>query len=196
MKSSTTLRAFVALEFNPEGMKAIERVAVALRSRIDSLAPDERAKTPRIRWSPPSQWHITLKFLGSMDAALVPQFSTLLRPLAQQKAPRIKLGAISGFPSSSRAQVLAVRARDLFSEVERLRVKVEEGAKALGFPPEERKFRPHVTIARFKNATDLSEWPIADFAKEEVTLSSLTLFRSDPGPNGSVYTSCMTAEFR
>src|SRR5690606_12664468 len=79
-------------------------------------------------------------------------------------------------------------------EVTRLHDKVETAASRIGIPWEDRKFTPHVTLARFSAQTGRNAGGLGDFLRDRGDLktppfdvTSFTLFSSRLSPNGSIY---------
>ena len=127
------MRLFIAIEF-PDDIKAA----------LGQL----RVDIPGARWVATEQIHLTLAFLGEVeDAAVEP----LTRALAHVRIPefRLRFGGAGCFPSRQRPRVLWAglqpepRLNDL---VDRIRSTV----LACTIPQEERRFSPHITLARLK----------------------------------------------
>lgn len=106
------------------------------------------------RPSPPENWHLTLRFLGDTDEV---GYERLLATLDQAELPAAFAAGFDGlgaFPRPERATVLWVGidpGRDALAE---LANQVEDAVEAAGWAPEERPFRPHLTLARI--------WPHQD----------------------------------
>lgn len=101
-----------------------------------------------VRWLPPEQYHLTLRFLGDAPHEQVVAVSERLRGIS---GPEVELDVegIDVFPSRRRPRVLVVR----LSEVPALRAlqsNIEEAMEDLGFRPEDRPFTSHITLARFR----------------------------------------------
>jgi 2'-5' RNA ligase len=62
----------------------------------------------------------------------------------------------------------------------------ERAAVAAGFEPETRPFAPHLTLGRWREPARRPTLPEADLGRTR--LDTLVLYRSRPGPAGSVYT--------
>jgi 2'-5' RNA ligase len=62
----------------------------------------------------------------------------------------------------------------------------ERAARAAGFEREERPFRAHLTLGRWRNRASRPELPPADLGMTR--LDTLVLFQSDLRPDGAVYT--------
>jgi len=62
----------------------------------------------------------------------------------------------------------------------------EAAAVAVGFPPEERPFRPHLTLGRWKDRAPRPELPAFDL--DPLPVAEIVLYESDLGPAGAVHT--------
>lgn len=141
-----------------------------------------------VRLIPENSLHLTLKFLGE-----VPERRTLSIAEAVAEAAR----SLSG-PVILRTQqiqlitpyVIALGIDDLTGGLSTLQSRIENSLEQLGFPREERPFRPHITIARSRGRKRISLrgalQPIRQF---EFAVASLSLMRSELHAAGAVYTS-------
>jgi 2'-5' RNA ligase len=118
---------------------AVRPPADVLRALHRLPRPDQ----PGVRWVPPDQWHVTLRFVGdadvgALDRALADRFGA---PVA---APTCVLG-----PKVSRLgrSVVCVPAAGL----DELAAAVREATASLGEPPDPRPFAGHLTLARLRN---------------------------------------------
>ncbi len=101
------------------------------------------------RWVEPSDYHVTLRFLGDVDRQSAHDASEVLAGV-QREPFRVVIDQMGSFggdkPHSIYARVApAADISDLQAEHERL-------MRRIGLPPEPRKFVPHVTLARVKGA--------------------------------------------
>jgi len=62
----------------------------------------------------------------------------------------------------------------------------ERAAREVGFEPESRPFRPHLTLGRWRDRCPRPALPVAELGPAR--LESLALFRSETAPAGAVYT--------
>lgn len=122
----------------------------------DALA-EMRGGLPGARWAQPDDYHITLRFIGDIDGRTARELED---SLAETRADpvTITLTGLDAFggakPHSIFAQVQNNRALcELHSDHER-------AVRRVGLPPEKRKFTPHVTLARLRQASVLD---VADF---------------------------------
>jgi len=103
---------------------------------------------PAARWVDPDNLHLTLRFIGEVDGG---QAQDLDATLAQVHAARfdLTLAGVDRFGQGRKSRALWVGVAPA-PELDRLRRRVEQAVQAAGFAPEGRKFKPHVTLARFK----------------------------------------------
>jgi 2'-5' RNA ligase len=186
---AATLRAFVALDLDPMSLRRVVRVADRLR--MGSGAPSAT-------WVPGPKMHVTLRFMGALPVDAVAPLGKALRALAEGKAaPRPCALRLAAFPSVEDAEIIVVELDDAGGGVGKLAEKVDKLASKLGMTRDARPFRPHVTLARLKRAYDSRRWlrqELVDGAGE-CRASSMTLYRSDPGEDGSTYVPLARFEF-
>ena len=102
------------------------------------------------RWTPSSKYHLTLRFIGEVDehrAAMVEQ------ALADCRAEAFSLQGrgMGVFPSQRRPRVLFA-AIDATPVLFALQQQVEQALRDIGLEAEPKPFRPHVTLARLRQA--------------------------------------------
>ncbi|MBU0690514.1 RNA 2',3'-cyclic phosphodiesterase [bacterium] len=103
-----------------------------------------------VRWTEPTGMHLTLKFLGDVDRDLVERINDSLRSIVDASHRfSIRIAGTGVFPNPRRPRVFwaGITAPDELTILQR---KVDDAMEALGFPKEEREFRPHLTVARIK----------------------------------------------
>jgi 2'-5' RNA ligase len=132
--------------------------------------------------------------MGNVDAQRMEGISALLRSVAARHRPvQLNLEGGGVFPSKKSARVLwAGIAGDVFT-LSRLANDVESSMESLGFPQENRKFKPHVTLAKprgERSSSDDSERfckLFATYFSPMFELNSLQLIQSQLTPSGSRY---------
>ncbi len=175
MKDEESLRTFVALE-----------IAEEMRERIAALQDLLKERAPGLRWARPEGIHLTLRFLGSTSTALVGRLAPALAAAAAEcAAGEVDVSGLGTFPERGSPRVLWL-GLSLPERILKLQEACERAAVAAGFPREERPFRPHLTLGRWRDRARRPELPAADLGSTRV--GTLTLFRSEPRSGGSVYT--------
>ena len=177
------IRSFICIEI-PQSIKA----------RIVKLQDALRQTEAQISWTKPSNIHLTVKFLGGVEASRIERISKALERAANGVSPfQVEIGGAGCFPSARSPRVLWVGVSNVPEQLRRLYANIEDELAREGFPRENRKFSPHLTIGRIRaprNTAVVADSLIATgFEPETFMATELILMRSDLNPNGSIYTS-------
>ena len=189
------MRAFVALNLDIATTRALARHAKEMRASPNA---------PKASWVAPTNLHVTLKFLGDVDRALVPALSDALAPLAAATPPFAVSGvALAAFPRSSHARVLVYEIMMGDAERERatkLHADVDAAFAELGLPRDDRHWRPHVTFGRARQEIDARAFFEAEKERLEVPpearVLEIVLYESVLAQAGAEYTALWRAPLR
>jgi RNA 2',3'-cyclic 3'-phosphodiesterase len=169
---------------------AINPDAETRRSIAEAIGPLREA-APDLRWTDASRVHLTLKFFGEQDESAVSTLSALADDLADRVRPfAIRFSQVGAFPNFRRARVVWLGIEHE-ARLELLHHDVEVASERRGFELEGRPFRPHLTLARVPEGTDvevlrrLSRAAKAVQLDEECVVESIDLMRSRLGPGGA-----------
>jgi len=160
-----------------------------LAAEVDALRP----VGGDVAWIAAGNLHVTLKFLGRVDAARLPEIEAVLADAAALAAPfELAVRGLGAFPSARRARVLWAGASG-GAAAARLATDVDEVLGGVGFTPEARPFTPHVTLGRVRtprpNAALAGALTAADGREfGHVRVERLSLMRSELSPRGARYT--------
>lgn len=176
-----TIRAFIAVEIPP-----------AVKAALGSLTKDLEGRVPRgaVRWVRPGQMHLTLRFLGDTDTLKLPAVQAAMDAVGAANGPfEMRLQGIGCFPNMRRPRVIWV---GLAGQEERLLALVaglERRLAPLGWEPEGKPFRAHLTLGRVKDerAAEGVEWA-ADVSPLVVPVAVLHLIESQLRSDGPIYT--------
>lgn len=129
------------------------RLFVAVRPPpevVATLAALARPERRGLRWTPPEQWHVTLRFFGPVDAD---QVGAAVRGVAEAAAAEPPASARLG-PEVGRfgRRVLHVPVAGL----ESLAAAVVSRTADVGLPPDPRPFAGHLTLARNRGKASLA----------------------------------------
>ncbi|MDK3257207.1 RNA 2',3'-cyclic phosphodiesterase [Blastococcus capsensis] len=103
------------------------------------------------RWSRPGRWHLTLLFLGQVPHPVVPDLVAAAGPaVADAPAMTLRLAGGGRFGSARRPQVAWAGVDGDVGPLSELAVRLTAGARGLGLPVEDRPFRPHLTLGRWR----------------------------------------------
>ena len=98
--------------------------------------------------------HLTLKFLGSIEASRVDDITQAMRRACREVAPfRLTLSDLGVFPNENRPRVIWAGVQGDLDSVLELQARMETETSALGFTPEKRPFAPHLTLGRVRDRT-------------------------------------------
>ena len=165
-------------------------VAVDLPERIRDDIADLYEAIPGARWTEDAKLHITLRFIGEVDSVAAERIDSFLRTVAF--APfTLALKSTGFFPPRGQPRILwcGISRSD---ELIHLQKQIERGLTSkLALPPEDKKFHPHITIARLSGAPDekLAGFLTTNalFETEEFMVSGFTLYSSVLKRDGAVY---------
>lgn len=99
---------------------------------------------------PPENWHLTIRFLGQTDEVTYDKVVASLAEAELGEAFGISFTVLGAFPKPRRAAVLWVAVGDGAEPLKELAGEVEVALETAGFPPEDRPFRGHLTLARVR----------------------------------------------
>ena len=196
IRGSSTLRSFVAVPL-PAPVRAA--ILAAVHDVKADAARGLAAQLPDIRWSRrPENLHVTLKFLGQVDAANLARFvQELAAALRAIPGFDIRLRGFGAFPSPRDAQVIWVGVDDPAHRLGQVAAITEEVAArtaVAGDPlPGKRPFRAHVTVGRLprraRRSVDAAAAlaPAAEQAFGQVTVSEVHVYESITGGEASTY---------
>jgi 2'-5' RNA ligase len=179
---SETIRSFIALELPDDILSALGRVQEHLKSYGF-----------RTKWVRPANIHITLKFLGDIDAGTIEAIASAMVSAAEGCAPiSLAAKAIGVFPNIKRPRVLWAGLTGQVDVLIDLQRKLDDCLGHIGFAKERRSFKGHLTLGRFKarvNSTEIMRalGEFKDFETPSFMARELILFKSELRPSGAVY---------
>lgn len=120
------------------------------QKEIEDYITDLKQADPTLKVVDPGQIHITLKFLGETDEALVPKISEAMTRAAEGiKHFELRFKGSDAFPSKNNIRVIWVGMNDALP-LGTMATRLDESMASLGFERERRPFAPHLTVARTK----------------------------------------------
>ncbi len=175
------MRCFVAIDLPGEVKTALG----ALQAKLRAAAP-----AAEVRWTRPSGLHVTLQFLGEVpEVSLTPVVDAVRGAGARNAAMSLAIASCGAFPTLRRPRAIwAGVDGDLASLVD----DVGAALAPLGYAPEARAFRAHVTLGRVRRPGGTGPLAAAlevagTFHGGTWTAREVVLYRSHLRPTGSVY---------
>ena len=177
------IRAFLALDL-PDSYRA---GLTAVQDYLKKSGAD-------VRWTSVGSIHLTLKFFGDISEDQVETLTAAASAITGA-TPAFTLGVqgVGTFPSPKSPRVIWLGLSGQTDILASLVQDLEQSFAPLGFPPEKRKFTPHLTLGRVRSSQgreDLCRFlqtvPLPDFPEFQV--EHLVLYRSTLRPQGALYT--------
>lgn len=175
-------RMFLAVDLS---IPVVERILDLFEPWKTSL--EERGV--RVKWLPPEEIHLTLKFLGDVPEELHGLLRVQLREVVEPLFPfQLKCVGVQALPTPERARLLYAtldeEGREVASLLQRM---IDKELSKLGFVSDPRPFHASALLGRVLNGADLS-----DLAKEmetvpfgSSTIKDIALMESSLRPQGA-----------
>ncbi len=187
-------RVFVAVDVGDAVRREVTRVVGALTAKL------EAAKTPpKVVWVKPAALHVTIRFIGEVDAEDLERIQELLAPPIAIEPFELAWRGIGTFPSAKNPRALwlgVVRGAGALAQVEAEVSRRLAGARAVEL--DDRALLPHLTLGRVKMAGAGIDWPKLLQATEVKHVTSVvdkvTLYRSRLSQQGPHSTGLVSAQ--
>lgn len=175
------MRTFIAIDVPGEIRKNLARISGELaglgldgrRTRVESI-------------------HLTLIFLGEIDAKLVEPIERIMLECRTRDPFEVQFAGLGAFPHLGRPRVVWAGVRHS-PPLKLLQKELETRLAGLGFSPERRPFQPHLTLMRLKsqkNTTRLVSFISGEKSSREIGSYQVTefhLYQSLLKPDGAEY---------
>jgi 2'-5' RNA ligase len=155
----------------------------------DALVPLQSVDALPVRWTARAQFHVTLRFIGEVDASAARRVGAALRHV-EGPAPQCVPYGLDALPSRRTARVLVV-GMERTDSLMALYEAVSSALEAEGLPPDERAYRPHITLGRLEAPSPKA---VHAYLHDHQPLSlpafrgeRMVLYKSTPTPDGALY---------
>lgn len=182
------MRLFIAVDLAP-----------GVLEETGGLVERLRRFAPEAKWVKPESLHVTLAFLGEVPDEQRPEIDRVVQAVASAHQP-LKLRARGGgaFGTKRHPRVLWVGLEGEIEKLASIQGALSRALQPLGFEPESRPFKPHLTLARARDprgdealARCVEVLGRTDLGESAVF--SLVLYRSQLSPKGAKYTPLLSA---
>lgn len=180
------LRAFIAVTLPPD----VRRLLAGFQGRL------KPAGFP-VKWVETENLHLTLVFLGATAPDKVPDVLEAMRTAAAGTGPfTARVHGLGIFPDPHRTQIVWVGLEEGVERLGRLQQALSAALAPLGFKPENRPFRPHLTLGRVRDRASSGEREALGRAVVSLdggpgrsfNVDALHLIKSQLNREGPVYT--------
>lgn len=170
------MRFFIAFEIPSENIPSFQ----AIQAKLHTLIPQSKLTDL-------DKIHLTLAFLGEQSDSLQDNLVSIIkRAAADVSSFAVTPAYIDGFPNIHHPQVLWVGVKGDIDKILLIRERVKDGLESLHLPVDERRFIPHISIAKLNNPLNISinlEENLEKIMTEDlnpIKISSIKLFESVP----------------
>jgi RNA 2',3'-cyclic 3'-phosphodiesterase len=138
-------RLFVAVPLAEEARSVVADLVDEVRAEVDGSARPRTA----VRWVRMDGLHLTLRFLGPTATAQIDAVEAAVDAAAAGTAPfEVTIRGAGAFPSPMRPRTLWLGLDEGHAALERLAGELDQRLAGAGWPPVDRPFRAHLTLAR------------------------------------------------
>lgn len=192
------IRAFLAVQLTDRLKENLGVIQSDLKRRMLHDLPPNASLT----WVRPASLHVTVKFLGDIDEALVHRLQETISDTLSGHSPlHIPLERLGVFPRLQQPRVLWIgpagqwEGSDEAVRLAALHRSIEKCCTSLNLAPDTRPLSAHLTLARIKAGHHAVGQALArsgamdrPLALDGLTIDGIALMRSELKPTGSVYT--------
>jgi 2'-5' RNA ligase len=180
------MRLFIAIDVSIEVVENLVLLQEDLQPLIKELGG-------RPKWLEADNIHLTLKFVGDIDPALMFTIRDELRDMGKTHSPFSFDSQGTGcFPNETRPRIVYAGIGSGLDEINVLREEIENRLEEKGITKDSRTFIPHISVGRIKTRNkevNLSE-VIAPYVETDYGTSQIAevlLFESRLDPSGPIY---------
>ncbi len=177
------IRSFLAFELPVD----IKRIIMAVSENVRELPLN-------VRWVNVANIHLTIVFMGDVQEKQIKPIQNIVKDVCQGYGSfSIGIKGIGLFGSRRNPRVLWIGLDGAIDRMGYFRDDLQKGLRRFGIKEEKRRFKPHLTLGRFRKGaragTHLDDLlsKYHDLTSPECTIKELVLFKSDLKPGGAVY---------
>lgn len=170
------MRFFIALEIPKENLAQFQSIQNKLHTLI-----------PQVRLTNLDKVHLTLAFLGEQPDELKDRLITIIQQATKGVPPfEVTPAYIDGFPNIHHPNILWVGVKGDIDKILLIREGIKDGLENLHLPVDERRFVPHISIAKFNDQFSVDRNLEVGLEKimtihfDPIQITSIKLFESIP----------------
>lgn len=185
MRRDDRARSFIAAELSEEAREGVWECEQALRRHIGS----------EMKWVEKANLHVTLRFLGEVEASLLEECVPVLEQACRDLPPfHAQVLGLDAFPNRRRVRVLWCGISEGAEEMHQLAQVTDAALKSIFPTAKEERFHPHITIARARGdllqpeGARAIEWEAEAPRRVSFTVHEVSIMKSQLRPEGPEYT--------
>jgi RNA 2',3'-cyclic 3'-phosphodiesterase len=163
------MRTFIAIEIPQE-----------FKTALTLMQHDLRRAAADVSWTKPENFHLTLRFLGEVEEKQLPELKRICDQVSVTTKPfRLTLSGTGVFPNFRQPRVLWAGLIGEIQVARGLQARLEKALVSIGFAPEDKPFKLHLTVGRVKSPmnarqvaalTEIHSLPELSFEVREIVL--------------------------
>jgi len=183
---------FVAVDVGDAVRREAARVMAALQMKL------EAAKIPpKITWVKPAALHVTIRFLGDVEADDVARIAPLLAPPIAIAPFDVQWRGIGTFPNNRHPRALWLGVINGAAQLAAIEAEISKRLTGAAVALDDRALLPHLTLGRVKMAGAGIDWPkllqSAEVRHATSRIERVTLYQSRLSQYGPNYTELVSA---
>jgi 2'-5' RNA ligase len=177
------IRSFLAIE-----------LPVTVQTKIGEIERELESTSADVRWANPEKIHLTLKFFGNIEESKIDSIVAAIKgPTGTAQPFQLNVRGIGAFPNLKNPRVIWIGLVEGDGVLIPLQKEMDASLEKIGFQPEGRPFRPHLTLGRVKSNRGKEELMrrVEKYREEEIgnfQVEKVILFKSDLTSTGPIYT--------
>lgn len=158
------MRFFIALEIPHESKKQLEEVQEGLKELL-----------PKARLTQSDEFHLTIAFIGEQPDEFRARLVEAMKNAVAEISPfEVAPAYIDGFPDLHHASILWAGVKGDIDKLFIVRERIKDELVRLGLPVDERRYVPHIALAKVNNFSLL---PFQENQLEKLTARQFHLIR-------------------
>ena len=179
--SERLLRTFISVTLPKKIVSLSEMLQTTVISKKDNL-----------KWGNPGNIHLTLKFLGNTPFEAADEINEVLKEMVvSYDGMELNINGTGCFPKIERPRVLWLGVGGEVGQLQEFVRDLNKKMEKLGFPLDENKFIPHITLARIKyppkDTPDVSIYINTSYEPIKFNINRIRFMSSELFPNGPIY---------
>ncbi|NLY43051.1 MAG: RNA 2',3'-cyclic phosphodiesterase [Clostridiaceae bacterium] len=183
------MRTFIGIDFSRE-----------LKNKIYELQQELKKHAIKGRWKHIDNFHLTLKFLDEITLAQKAQIDEAMKKLCIDRSPfNLEINKLGIFNGKDSIRVLWLGVAGDIQQLQALQKEIDNALVPIGFEPEKRNYKPHVTIGQdiifdcsFEQIRNMTE----DIGFGTNRVNEIFLFKSEQVQYKRIYTKISRYDFR
>lgn len=175
------MRLFIAIDFH-----------TGLKQQIRDVQRKLRDNSIKGRWKHSDNFHVTLRFLGETPSNTVADIENAMRVVCRQVHPfSLRIQQLGYFAGKDCFRVLWLGMDGETNALQELNKRLEASLQQIGYPPETRPFRPHITLGQdvvTEKTMEQLQTIISTYEFETLYVHSFVLYKSEQIGRQRVYT--------